>query len=61
MLRCAICGKESYVDGNAECSECARLRGYDNIELRRIVAKLHDANSHYHMDTEFYRTSEDEG
>ena len=47
MLNCNVCGKETYVDGNAECPSCARLRGYDDIELRRIVARLttalHDA------------------
>jgi len=40
MMRCAICGKEAYVDGNAECPECARLRGYDDIELKRKIRKL---------------------
>ena len=43
MIRCIICGKESYVDGNTECSECARLRGYDDIELRRLVVRLRTA------------------
>jgi len=28
------------VDGNAECPECARLRGYDDIELKRELALL---------------------
>ena len=42
MLNCNVCGKETYVDGNAECSECARLRGYDDIEVRRLVVALRD-------------------
>jgi len=40
MIRCSVCGKEAYVDGNAECPECARLRGYDDIELKRELALL---------------------
>ena len=43
MLNCNVCGKKSYLDGNAECPECARLRGYDDIELRRMVVRLRTA------------------
>jgi len=43
MLNCNVCGKKSYLDGNAEYSSCARLRGYDDIELRRSVVRLRTA------------------
>ena len=44
MIRCIICGKEAYVDGNAECFQCARLRGYDDIELKRKIRELEDGS-----------------
>ena len=43
MLNCNVCGKKSYLDGNADCHECARLRGYDDIELMRLVVRLRTA------------------
>jgi len=44
MIRCVICGKEDYVDGNAECSQCARLRGHDDLTLKRRIVELEVQN-----------------
>ena len=46
MLNCNVCGKKAYVDGNAECPSCARLRGYDDIELKRKIRELEDNNDY---------------
>ena len=43
MINCNVCGKKAYIDGNAECPSCARLRGYDGIELKRMVVRLRTA------------------
>ena len=43
MMNCNVCGKKAYIDGNAECPSCARLRGYDDIELKRLIVRLRTA------------------
>ncbi len=39
-MKCKICNKEAYLDGRAECSRCARMSEYDDIELKKINARL---------------------
>jgi len=47
MIKCKACGKEDYVNGFCECSDCARLYGHNTTKLRGMITRLrralHDA------------------